>query len=157
MAAVTPEQFKMNIRKRDTEMIDKKSLKSYRSRKIRISKLKSDIKELQTKDIPIVKGTVQSSMQDFPYLRCKTDVDMYEPVKNDNLIEKIQRKSAEIDRLEELNRRVDEYIESLEDVVIKNVLECYYIDGTEKVTQKEVADRLGITDRSTISKIINNE
>ncbi len=137
-------------------MIDKKSLKAYRSRKIRINKLKSDIKELQEKDVPVVKGTVQSSMQDFPYLRCKTGVDMYEPVKSDNLIESIRRKSDEINRLEELNRRVDEYVESLEDDITKNVLECYYIDGTERVTQKEVADRLGITDRSTISKIINN-
>lgn len=137
-------------------MIDKKSLKAYRNRKIRINKLKSDIKELQTKDVPIVKGTVQSSMQDFPYLRCKTDVDMYEPVKNDNLIERIQRKSAEINRLEELNRRVDEYIESLEDDITKNVLECYYTDGTERVTQKEVADRLGISDRCRISKILND-
>lgn len=138
-------------------MIDKKSLKAYRSRKIRINKLKLDIKELQVKDVPLIKGTVQSSMQDFPYLRCKTDVDMYEPIKNDNLLEIIRKKSAEINRLEELNRQVDEYIESLEDDTIKNVLECYYIDGTERVTQKEVADRLRITDRSTISKIINNE
>lgn len=134
----------------------KEVLSKYRSRVIRIAKLKEDIEEIKARDVQVVAGKVNSSMKDFPYIPCRTSVEMNDPVEVEKQRKQIARKRKEIDRLEQLNREVEEFIDSIQDPTAKSVFEYYYTDGTEKMTQKEIADLVGIT-RGYIPDIISKQ
>ena len=131
----------------------KEVLSKYRSRVIRIAKLKEDIEDIKARDVQVVAGKVNSSMKDFPYIPCRTSVEMNDPVEVEKQRKQIARKQKEIDRLEQLNRDVEEYIDSIQDPTQKSVLECYYTDGMEKIRQKEVADKLCVS-RNVVAKAI---
>ena len=136
----------------------KEVLSKYRSRVIRIAKLKDDIEDIKLGDVQVVAGKVNSSMKDFPYIPCRTSVEMNDPVEVEKQRKQIARKRKEIDRLEQLNRDVEEFIESIQDPTAKSVFEYYYTDGTEKMTQKEIADKVSISKghiTEVISKYIN--
>lgn len=109
--------------------MDKAALSNYRSRKMRIEKLKEDNEELKSKDIPVVAGKVKSSMKSFSYIKCHETVQM--------------------------NQKVIDFIDDIKNPTERSIFEYYYVDGTERVTQKEVASKLNIEDRCRITKILN--
>jgi len=138
----------------DGGRMDKNILKGYRGRVIRINKLEQDIINLQGKDVPCVNGKVQASMRDFPYLRTRETIVMSEPYAAEKIVKALEKKRAEIQRLQELNAQVDNFIDGIDDDMARSILECYYTDGLERVTQKEVADKLNIKDKYKINKIL---
>ena len=133
--------------------MEKSILVTYRSRKARIRKLQDDIEDLKLRDVDVVTGKVQTSMADHPYIQCRTSVQMDDPVERGKIDTQIEKKQIEIRRLEQINKRVDDFIDGIQDPTLKSVLECYYIDGAEKVLQKEVADKLCIS-RNIVAKAV---
>ncbi len=142
-------------RQRGELKVDKKMLSGYRSRVRRIEKLEQDIMELKQRNVQIVAGKVQSSMKDFPYIQCHATVEMDEPIEAARIKNSIQKKEAEIKKLQKMNQEVIEFIDGIEDPNARSVFEYYYTDGKEKQTQKEIADKTGIEDRCRVGKIIS--
>lgn len=120
----------------------KKLLSEYRNRKQRIKKLQNDIEELRGKDVQTISGKVKSSMKEFPYIQCYETVQMGEPAELERIKAAVRKKEEEVMKLKELNREVEDFVSGITDPATKSIFEYYFIDGNEKVTQKEVAARL---------------
>lgn len=120
----------------------KKLLSEYRNRKQRIEKLQRDIEELRGKDVQTICGKVKASMKEFPYIQRYETVQMSDPAELERIKAAVGKKEEEIRKLKELNREVEDFVNNITDTATKSIFEYYFIDGNEKVTQKEVAARL---------------
>lgn len=133
--------------------MDKKTLSGYRSRVIRIAKLKEVIDDIKQRDVQVVAGKVNSSLQVFPYTPCRVAVQMRDPQEVDKQNKQITKREKEISILEAQNKQVEDFIDRIPDPTAKSIFEYYYTDGIEQPTQKEIAPLVGV-DQKNISSII---
>lgn len=130
----------------------KQELSMYPTLKKRVQKLENDIEELRLKDIDVVSGKVKGSMRGHPYTERRFTVEMEVPEEAEKVNDAIKKKKAEIFELEIQLRKIEGFIDGIEDVLLKTIFECTYIDG---MTQSEVGEKVGL-DRSRISRKISD-
>lgn len=119
-------------------------LESYSSLDREINMLEDKLHYFASKQIPAEHGVVQSSMKDYPYAPThlvlsgsdiKSDEEHQKRLKQ-KIIELSSKKRA----FEELEIEVDDAIEEIKDLEIKQIIEMKYILG---LTDMEIADELG--------------
>lgn len=125
-------------------------LESYQANKRLIGRNQKKIEEERCKDIPIVRGKVTGSSQDFPYIKQRYTVQMEEPAEAERTNKRIRRWQQEIRQAEEETEEVEEFVAAVENAKDREILTYRYIDG-EKIA--EVAKKVGYT-KGRISQII---
>jgi RNA polymerase sigma factor (sigma-70 family) len=129
--------------------VDKLKLKKYRPNKARLKRIDARIEELCGKEVGTVMGKVTGSSKDFPYTEVRTSVQMYDPDENDRINKQIREKEAERLQVVAEIQEVEEFLDGIGDVEIKEIFELLYVEGKK---QREVADIIGYS-RGRISQI----
>lgn len=132
--------------------MDKKTLKKYKPNKDRLIRIENQIQELCERESTVVMGKVTGSSADFPYTEVRTSVQMYDPYEEENVRRQIRRKEADRLRILKEQREIEEYINGIGDLEIKEIFELSFIKGKK---QDEVAEIVNI-DRSYVSKKISD-
>ena len=130
----------------------REQLKNYRLLLKEISKVQKDIERLRLRQarLPIVKDTVQASMQDYPYTRTHIVVDARDPLANSTIEKLLTMKEALLKRLQMERLRIEEFIQNIEDSRTRQVFDMIFIRG---LSQQRAAIDLEV-DQATISRII---
>lgn len=131
--------------------MNKKVLESYQTNKRLIERNKKKIEDEQCKDIPVVKGKVTGSSQDFPYTERRFTVQMDEPGETERAHKRILSWQQEIAQAEREIEEVEQFIAAITDVRIKEVFTYRYIDGMKVA---DVARKVGYT-KGRVSQIIS--
>ena len=129
--------------------MDKQKLKKYMPNKERLKRIDERIDELCERDIPEVMGKVRGSSKDFPYTEVRTSVMIPDPDEQERINKQIRKKEAERLQVVAEIQEVEEFLDGIEDVEIKEIFELLYVDGKK---QREVADIIGYS-RGRISQI----
>ena len=129
--------------------MDKLKLKKYRPNKARLKRIDARIEELCGKEVGTVMGKVTGSSKDFPYTEVRTSVQMYDPDENDRINKQIREKEAERLQVVAEIQEVEEFLDGIGDVEIKEIFELLYVEGKK---QREVAEVIGYS-RGRISQI----
>ncbi|MGJ0687516.1 hypothetical protein ACR74R_12680 [Mediterraneibacter gnavus] len=132
--------------------LDKKTLKKYKPNKDRLIRIEEQIQELCERESTVVMGKVTGSSADFPYTEVRTSVQMYDPYEEENISRQIRRKEADRLQIMKEQRKVEDYINGIDDPEIKEIFELSFIEGKK---QDEVAEIVNI-DRSYVSKKISD-
>lgn len=134
--------------------MDKHKLNQYRSLQKEIPILKKKLDKLYKRmdNIPTVKGKVQSSSKDFPYIGMRVTVDMSEPKETERIntqisINESRLKKAETDKLE-----IESFIAGIQDSTDRLIFELVYQQGK---TLEEVGGIVGYTKGRVSQKISN--
>lgn len=132
--------------------MNKTELKKYRFIAGEILRIGTKIIELHARrdEIPVVIGKVDSSMNEFPYIKTKISVPMDEPDLADRIDRQISSLELQRDALIKRAKEIENFIDGISDEVDRNIFRMIYIYGK---TQKEVAELLGF-ERSNIAKRI---
>ena len=128
--------------------MDKLKLKKYIPNKARLKRIDARIEELcETEPAGEVMGKVRGSSKDFPYTEVRTSVMI--PDEQERINKQIRKKEEE--RLQVLAeiQEVEEFLDGIGDVEIKEIFELLYVDVKK---QREVADIIGYS-RGRISQI----
>ncbi len=129
--------------------MDKKRLKKYIPNKARLKRIEERISDLCTTEPEEIMGKVRGSSKDFPYTEVRTSVMIPDPDEQGRINKQIREKEAErLQVLEEI-REVEEFLDGIGDVEIKEIFEMLYVDGKK---QREVAELVGYS-RGRISQI----
>lgn len=131
--------------------MNKKLLESYQANKRLIERNNKKIEDEKCKDIPVVKGKVEGSSKDFPYIMQHYSVQMDDPVELYKSYKRIQELEREIAQAGKEIAEVEQFIKNIGDVRVKEIFTYRYIDGM-KVT--DVANKLGYT-HGRVSQIIS--
>lgn len=132
--------------------MDKLKLKKYRPNKARLKRIDARISELcETEPAGEVMGKVRGSSKDFPYTEVRTSVMIPDPDEQERINKQIRKKEAERLQVVAEIQEVEEFLDGIEDVEIKEIFELLYVEGKK---QREVAKQFNI-DRSYVSKKIN--
>jgi len=132
--------------------VDKLKLKKYIPNKARLKRIDARISELcETEPAGEVMGKVRGSSKDFPYTEVRTSVMIPDPDEQERINKQIRKKEAELLQVVAEIQEVEEFLDGIEDVEIKEIFELLYVDGKK---QREVAKQFNI-DRSYVSKKIN--
>lgn len=131
----------------------KKKLKNYRHLLREIAKTEKEIERLLARQakLPEVKDKVQASLEEFPYIRTYVTVDAKDPLANSTIEKLLAKKRALLLRLQKERLEIEDFVQSLEDSMARQVFDAVYIDGK---SQLQTAQDLSV-DQSTISRIIN--
>lgn len=132
--------------------LTKQELAKYPIYKKRAEKLKSDIYELETRDIESVSGKVKGSMREHPYTERRFSVQMEVPEEAEKVHRQIVGKQQELEEIEIKMQAIEEFIGRIQDIHIKTVFEYRYLEG---MTCEEVGKKYGYT-RGRVSQIISN-
>lgn len=133
--------------------MDKLKLKKYRPNKARLKRIEERISELcETEPAGEVMGKVRGSSKDFPYTEVRTSVMTPDPDEQERINKQIRKKEAERLQVVAEIQEVEEFLDGIEDVEIKEIFELLYVEGKK---QREVAEVIGL-ERSVISKKITN-
>lgn len=131
--------------------MDKKRLKKYIPNKARLKRIEERISDLCTTEPEEIMGKVRGSSKDFPYTEVRTSVMIPDPDEQGRINKQIREKEAErLQVLEEI-REVEEFVDGIEDVELREIFELLYVAGKK---QREVADIIGYS-RGRISQIIS--
>ena len=132
--------------------MDKLKLKKYIPNKARLKRIDARISELcETEPAGEVMGKVRGSSKDFPYTEVRTSVMIPDPDEQERINKQIRKKEAERLQVVAEIQEVEEFLDGIEDVEIKEIFELLYVEGKK---QREVAKQFNI-DRSYVSKKIN--
>lgn len=133
--------------------MDKLKLKKYIPNKARLKRIDARIEELcETEPAGEVMGKVRGSSKDFPYTEVRTSVMTPDPDEQERINKQIRKKEAERLQVVAEIQEVEEFLDGIEDVEIKEIFELLYVEGKK---QREVAEVIGL-ERSVISKKITN-
>ena len=134
---------------REVVPVDKLKLKKYRPNKARLKRIDARIEELCGKEVGTVMGKVTGSSKDFPYTEVRTSVMIPDPDEQERINKQIRKKEEE--RLQVLAeiQEVEEFLDGIGDVEIKEIFELLYVEGKK---QREVAEVIGYS-RGRISQI----
>lgn len=132
--------------------MNKKLLETYQANKRLIERNKQKIEDEQCKDIAAVKGKVEGSSPEHPYTMQRFTVVMSDPQEVGVSNERIRKWKQEIAQAEKEIAEVEQFIDKLEDVRVKEIFTYRYIDGMKAI---DVANKLGYT-KGRISQIISN-
>lgn len=131
--------------------VDKRRLKKHKANKERLKRLEEKIQDLCSTEAEEVMGKVRGSSKDFPYTEVRTSVLMADPYEQEKIDKQIRKAEAERMLLKADIDEVDEYIEAIGDLEIKEIFELAFVEGKK---QQEVADIVGYS-RGRISQIIS--
>lgn len=126
-------------------------LESYKPNERLIERNRQKIEDEQMREIPVVKGKVKGSSQEFPYIERGFTVEMDEPVEADQQCRRIRRWKLEIARAERENEEIEQFISRITDPKSREIFQYRYIDGMKA---KEVGDIVGYT-KGRVSQIIS--
>ena len=90
--------------------------------------------------IPTVRGKVQASSREFPYIETHVEVLMDEPKEAERIMEQIQINEKRLEQAEMLKAEIEMFIADIEDAKDRLIFECVYLKGMK---MKEVAAMLG--------------
>lgn len=127
----------------EMKRIYKKTLKE-------LSYINKRIEHEQKKEIEFVTIKVSGSSREFPYLPDGLIVEAEEPNKATKKVEKIINWEKEVQTLHELQRKVEEQIDKIEDIETREIIWKYCVEGK---TQNQIAEETGYT-RTNITKKI---
>lgn len=135
--------------------MDREQLEQYRKLKKEIAALDKSIEILSRKleQVPVVMGSVQASMDDFPYTRTHLKVEINDPAESKSLKKRIMTRDRRRIRVLKIIEDIEEYIETIPDSTDRQIFEMVYLYG---MTYAKVADALGY-DRSSIGKRIKRQ
>lgn len=104
-----------------------KDLTQYTILKRMLEKKQDELEELTTREVTILPGKVKGSSKDFPYNEIRTNVLIYDPVEEQQLILRTRKITEEIKVLQHKIHKVEEYINSIEDYELRMIFElrCY--------------------------------
>ena len=128
----------------------RKELEAYKVNERLIERNLKKIEEERYKDIPTVYGKVKSSMAEHPYIETHMAVQMEEPVESNKRIHKLEKWEQEVSKAKSDNAKVEEFINRIEDVKIKEIFIYRFIDGK---SVKEIAGIIGCTN-GRVSQVI---
>lgn len=131
--------------------VDKQRLKKHKANKERLKRLEEKIQDLCSTEAEEVMGKVRGSSKYFPYTEVRTSVKMPDPYEQEKINKQIRKTEAERMLLKAEVDEVDEYIEAIGDLEIKEIFELAFAEGKK---QQEVADIVGYS-RGRISQIIS--
>ena len=135
-------------------MLNKSDFISYRDNKVELVLIDESLIRLNSdlENVQVVSGKVTKSSDEFPYIEEHMTVEMADPKKADRIkkriIEKESRKTVLINKTE----MVEDFIDSMEPGIDKEIFEMLYYDG---MTQKEVGEAVHL-ERSVVSKHVTN-
>lgn len=127
----------------EMKRIYKKTLKE-------LSYINKRIEHEQKKEIEFVTIKVSGSSREFPYLPSGVIVEAEEPEKATKSVEKVIKWKKEMETLFNLQRKVEEQIDKIEDVETREIVWKYCVEGK---TQNQIAEEAGYT-RTTITNKI---
>lgn len=135
-------------------MLDKSDFSSYRNNKCELALIEASLIRLDSdlKNVQIVSGKVTKSSDEFPYIEEHMSVEMADPKKADRIRRRIFEKESRKTILMNKIKMVEDFIDSMEPGIDKEIFEMLYYDG---MTQKEVGETVGL-ERSVISKHVTN-
>lgn len=121
-----------------------------------IKRCKKKLEYYLNHPLKTISGTVMASMQEFPYCLTHYTVsatgDLKAAEKRNDLIRTLYLEIASnMEQYEEKRLFIDLFLESIEDLEMKEILNLKYIDGK---THEQIGYELGY-DQSTISKKID--
>lgn len=127
-----------------------KDLRELKYLKKELARLDKQIEKLESKEIPVVAGTVKGSSRDFPYIEVRTLVSMEEPVTADAINKLLKIKRERRQQVEKKIIELEQFIKEIPDSLTRQIFELYFQEGKR---QKDVAEQLHI-ERSYVSKKI---
>lgn len=131
-------------------IVTRKELEAYKVNERLIERNMKKIEDEKYKDIPTVYGKVRSSMNEHPYIETHMAVQMEEPVESDKRIHKLQKWEQEVRKARSDNAKIEEFIESIKDVKIREIFIYRFIDNKPI---KEIAGIVGCTN-GRVSQLI---
>ena len=132
--------------------MDKLKLKKYIPNKARLKRIDARISELcETEPAGEVMGKVRGSSKDFPYTEVRTSVMIPDPDEQERINKQIRKKEEE--RLQVLAeiQEVEEFLDGIGDVEIKEIFELVYEKG---LSQTKAGKQIGYS-QGRISQIID--
>ena len=110
-------------------IVTRKELEAYKVNERLVERNMKKIEDEKFKDIPTVYGKVRSSMNEHPYIETHMAVQMEEPVESDKRIHKLQKWEQEVSKARSDNAKIEEFIESIKDVKIREIFIYRFIDN----------------------------
>lgn len=127
----------------------KERLEAYRSNREEIKEL-DYILQNRWKDESLIKiATINDYRKGYPVPQAVPGFDQEEYER------KQDRDMKRKEWLEQECREVEEFINEIEEGMARRIFRMYYIDGTERITQRKVAKRIHV-ERSTVSRKIDD-
>lgn len=135
-------------------MLDKSDFTSYRDNKVELVLIEESLMRLNSdlENVQVVSGKVTKSSDEFPYIEEHMTVEMPDPKKADRIKKRILEKESRKTILTNKIEMVEDFIDSMEPGIDKEIFEMLYYDG---MTQKEVGDAVHL-ERSVVSKHVTN-
>lgn len=135
-------------------MLDKSIFYEYRKNKKELDLIENALIRLNNNldVVETVFGKVTKSMSEFPYIEGHMTVEMQEPKESERIRKRILEKEARKTILTQKIEMVENFIDSMEPGIDKEIFEMLYYDG---MTQKEVGDIVHL-ERSVVSKHVTN-
>lgn len=132
--------------------MDKLKLKKYRPNKARLKRIDARIEELcETEPAGEVMGKVRGSSKDFPYTEVRTSVMIPDPDEQERINKQIRKKEAERLQVVAEIQEVEEFLDGIGDVEIKEIFELVYEKG---LSQTKAGKQIGYS-QGRISQIID--
>lgn len=132
--------------------MDKLKLKKYIPNKARLKRIEERISELcETEPAGEVMGKVRGSSKDFPYTEVRTSVMIPDPDEQERINKQIRKKEAERLQVVAEIQEVEEFLDGIGDVEIKEIFELVYEKG---LSQTKAGKQIGYS-QGRISQIID--
>lgn len=125
----------------EMKRIYKKTLKE-------LSYINKRIEHEQKKEFEFITIKVSGSSREFPYLPSGVIVEAEEPEKATKSVEKIIKWKKEVETLFNLQRKIEEQIDKIEDVETREIVWKYCVGGQ---TQKQIGEELHLS-QSLVNK-----
>lgn len=125
-------------------------LESYKPNERLIEQNWKKIEDEKRREIPAMKGKVIGSSSEFPYTKKAFTVEMDDPVESGHKYQRIRRWEQEIERAEQENTEIEQFINGIQDRKDREIFQYRYIDG---MRAKDVGDTVGYT-KGRVSQII---
>jgi DNA-directed RNA polymerase specialized sigma subunit len=132
--------------------VDKLKLKKHIPNKARLKRIDARISELcETEPAGEVMGKVRGSSKDFPYTEVRTSVMIPDPDEQERINKQIRKKEAERLQVVAEIQEVEEFLDGIGDVEIKEIFELVYEKG---LSQTKAGKQIGYS-QGRISQIID--
>ena len=132
--------------------MDKLKLKKHIPNKARLKRIDARISELcENEPAGEVMGKVRGSSKDFPYTEVRTSVMIPDPDEQERINKQIRKKEAERLQVVAEIQEVEEFLDGIGDVEIKEIFELVYEKG---LSQTKAGKQIGYS-QGRISQIID--
>lgn len=125
--------------------MNKELLLSYKSKKAEIYELKYSLQRMNEDDTLIDNDTILNYTKGYPVPQAVVGIDWNKAYKKE------KRYLTRIETLEKECKEVEDFIESIQDSLVRRIFRMHYIDG---ISQNSIAKVIHM-DRSNVGKKIN--